>query len=111
MNKNRAFTLLEIMVVVGLIGLLAAIAIPYAFKPRATSQTTICIKNLRLIEQGKEQFAYDFHLGEGAPVVEDSVNTYLKTGKTPLCPASGAYSYNSVGTNPTCNIADHVLPD
>jgi prepilin-type N-terminal cleavage/methylation domain-containing protein len=110
-TARLGFTLLEIMVVVGLIGLLAALALPYAFKPRTQSQTTICIKNMRQIETGKEQLAFEFHMAEGTPITEASVNTYLKTGNTPSCPASGVYSYNPIGTNPTCNIDGHVLPD
>jgi hypothetical protein len=47
-------------------------------------------------------------------VVDSEINTYLK--KSPVCPASGAYVFNVVGTDPTCNITDadstlnHVLP-
>ena len=110
-TTTQGFTLLEIMTVVALIGLLAAMAIPYVLKPRTTTQTTVCIKYLRLIEDGKEQLAFEYRIPNGASVIEDSVNTYLKTGRAPECPAGGVYSYNPLGSNPTCNITDHVLPD
>ena len=47
--KNQGFTLVEIMIVVAIIGLLAAIAIPNFVKARTTSQQNACINNLRLV--------------------------------------------------------------
>ena len=49
-KKNAGFTLVEIMIVVAIIGLLAAIAIPNFVKARGTAQRNACINNLRLID-------------------------------------------------------------
>ena len=57
MRKNLGFTLVEIMIVVAIIGLLAAIAIPSFVKARNTSQQNACINNLRQIDGAKEQWA------------------------------------------------------
>ena len=108
---QQGFTLIEIMIVVAIIGLLAAIAVPNFVKSRTQSQTNACINNLRQIDSGKEQLALEARLTSGASVTVASVNTYLKGGNTPTCPPSGSYTYNDLGTNPVCNTANHVLPN
>lgn len=108
-QMNKGFTLIEIMIVVAIIGLLAAIAVPNFVKARTQSQTNACINNLRQIDSGKEQAALEFKLASGSTVTTASVNTYIKGSTTPSCPASGAYVYNSLGTNPTCNVSGHSL--
>lgn len=104
----RAFTLIEIMIVVAIIGLLAGIAVPNFLKARTQSQTSACINNLRQIDGAKEQLAFEAKLAVGSSVTETSVNAYIKGGNIPTCPASGSYTYNAVGTNPACNISGHM---
>lgn len=113
-NSNKAgFTLVEIMIVVAIIGLLAAIAIPNFVKARTTAQRNACIANLKQIDGAKEQWALDKKKTTGEAVVDAEVEAYMKSGR-PLCPASGAYTFDVVGTNPTCNKSAapdlHVLP-
>ena len=111
--NKQGFTLIEIMIVVAIIGLLAAIAVPNFVKARTQSQTNACINNLRQIDSGKEQFALEYKLSTGVAVNGGSVNAYIKGGSTPSCPASGTYTYQNLGTNPSCSLSasSHVLPN
>ena len=101
-SRKSGFTLVEIMIVVAIIGLLAAIAIPNFIKARTTSQMNACINNLRQIDGAKEQWALENKKSSGSTTVDTEVNTYIKGG-APSRPGGGAYTYNVVDTNPVCN--------
>jgi prepilin-type N-terminal cleavage/methylation domain-containing protein len=106
---RNGFTLVEIMIVVAIIGLLAAVAIPNFVKARQTAQRNACIQNLKEIDGAKEQWALENKKGTGDAIVKNEVDAYIKNG-APSCPASGTYTYGNVGTDPTCSVATHVLP-
>ena len=114
LNK-KGFTLVEIMIVVAIIGLLAAIAIPNFVKARETAQRNACINNLRLIDASKEQYALEYNLTTGS-TIPNSTNLadYFKGNVFPTCPSgNSAYTVNAVGTPPTCTatgVTGHVLP-
>jgi prepilin-type N-terminal cleavage/methylation domain-containing protein len=107
--KKSGFTLVEIMIVVAIIGLLAAIAIPSFMKARTTSQQNACIENLRQIEGGKEQWAMSANKAQGDAFETTAVAAYIKGNVFPLCPASGTYTYNAVGTDAACSVTGHKL--
>ena len=100
-QKQSGFTLVEIMIVVAIIGLLAAIAIPNFARARAEAQKRACISNLRQLDGAKEQWALENKRVTGDTVAESDVIAYLKAA--PVCPASGSYSPNAVGTPPVCS--------
>jgi prepilin-type N-terminal cleavage/methylation domain-containing protein len=101
-RKNaKGFTLVEIMIVVAIIGLLAAIAVPNFVQARTTARTNACINNMRLIDAAKEQDAIENNQAAGA--VATNVLDYLKGNVLPICPAgSAAYVVGNIGAVPTC---------
>jgi len=109
------------MIVVAIIGLLAAIAIPNFVKARTTSQMNACINNLRLIDSSKQQWALEQRQQNASTPVGSDLQPYLgrgAAGELPSCPVDPAntfatsYSPQNVGTKPTCLIVSstHILP-
>jgi len=120
-NRKAGFTLVEIMIVVAIIGLLAAIAIPNFVRARTTAQQNACINNLRLIDSSKQQWALEQRKQNSDSPAGTDLQPYLgrgSTGELPSCPADSAQtfatSYNQqiVGNKPTCLIdaTSHILP-
>ena len=110
------FTLVEIMIVVAIIGLLCAIAIPNYVKARANSQANACINNLRQIDGAAQQFAIENGKAVGYVInYPADLKAYLKlnaAGSIPGCPAGGTYSVSPVGNEPSvfCSLGNTVTP-
>jgi len=121
-NRKAGFTLVEIMIVVAIIGLLAAIAIPNFVRARTTSQMNACINNLRLIDAAKQQWALEQRQVSTSTPQGTDLQPYLghgSAGELPTCPADStatptfatSYVVQNVGTKPTCNqVTTHILP-
>ena len=110
-RKNTAgFTLVEIMIVVAIIGLLAAIAVPNFTQARTNARKSTCINNLRLIDAAKEQYALENNKDSSTTPVAADITAYLKGAAVPACPAAGTVAINAIGTDPTCTVSGHVLP-
>ncbi len=120
-SRKAGFTLVEIMIVVAIIGLLAAIAIPNFVKARTTSQMNACINNLRQIDGAKQQWALEMKQPATATPVQSDIDPYLgRAGNANniVCPAGGAtatfansYTINALTNAPTCQVVSstHVL--
>ncbi len=81
LNKNRGgFTLVEIMIVVAIIALLAAIAVPGFLRARKRSQASRVINDLRLIDSAVDQYAIETNKTSGSTVNITDWTNYLKKG-------------------------------
>src|ERR1700687_3687003 len=80
LNRTHGFTLVEIMIVVAIIGLLAAIAIPNFVRARTTSQKNACINNLRQIDGAIQQWALENQAAAATTVDGAAITPYLGRG-------------------------------
>ena len=93
-NRKSGFTLVEIMIVVAIIGLLAAIAIPNFVKARTTAQQNACIANLKQVSGAIEQWALETKAAPNAAVaITDVCGSGKHISVEPKCPAGGNASY------------------
>ncbi len=109
--KRTGFTLVEMMIVVLIIGVLLAIALPNLSHARETSKRKTCVAALRRIESAKIQWAMEHNReADETPDWADLVGPgkYLKGDPTNFatsaCPSGGVYTMNNVSTPPTCSL-------
>lgn len=107
--RTYGFSLVEIMIVVGIIALILAIALPTWMQQRRLAQGRACSENLSKINGAKEQYALENNLGVGGVVAETDLWDTTNTGlikQEPECPSGGIYTIGGIGFNPTCTKAD-----
>jgi prepilin-type N-terminal cleavage/methylation domain-containing protein len=108
--RQSGWTLLEIMIVVSLIGFLAAIAIPNFIRARSTSHEKACLNNLRQIDAAAQTWAAENNKQSLDSYTLNDIQDYFQRSAIPQCPSGGQYGPSfTVGTATTCTILGHVL--
>ena len=121
--NKLGFTLVEIMIVVLMIGILLAIAIPNFIAARETSRAKSCIGNLKQIDSAKQQAVMDYGLNGASaatffingttPTTSGQAGNYQLVSmansvnyirRQPVCPSGGAYIPGSVIVSSSCNV-------
>ena len=111
-SRRGGFTLLEIMIVVAIIALLAAIAVPGFLRARNRSQATRILNALRMLDSAVDQYAIETNRTSGNTVGTADWTNYLKKGSTLYLSGNSilghAYGPQTVDTIPQVPSADYA---
>ena len=108
-RRRAGFTLIEMVIVVMVLTILIAIAIPQVMRARQNARTKGCIANLWQIQSAEQRWAFEnSKTAEDVPNHDDLVPVYMKDW--PECPEGGDYTLESVDKTPVCSIGDpHII--
>ena len=106
-TKHAGFTLVEIMIVVAIIALLAAIAVPNFLRSRKRSQATQVLEDLRMIASAADQYAIETNKTSGFSPVWSDIQNYVKTG-TRHYTSGGSDILGNAFTVPSVDFAPQV---
>jgi prepilin-type N-terminal cleavage/methylation domain-containing protein len=114
-NRQSGFTLVEIMIVVAIIALLAALAVPSFLQTRSVAHKNVCVDNLRQIDNALQQWALEQKKTGNSAVSFSDISSYLK--RSVVCPSGGknfedSYLITTVLGGALCNKSPttHLLP-
>jgi type IV pilus assembly protein PilA len=97
-RENRGFTLVEIMIVVAIIGLLAALAVPGFVKARKQSQGRRILNDIRQMDAAVDQWALNNGLTDGAVIDSVGASSYMKTAWNTVDLLGNSYTVTVVGS-------------
>lgn len=106
LSARKGFTLVEIMIVVAIIGIVVAIAVPGFMRARSQSRMKSCQENLTKIDHAKDQWALENRMRPGTSPDSTHLSRSDRTGylnSWPHCPSGPDYVINAIGSDPECN--------
>ncbi len=98
------FTLAEMMFVMLILGMIAAISVPAMLKYRGTAEVKLCISNLRVLDNAKNSWAFERRRSPDAIPTPNDIRVYLQFQQMPVCPANGDYRLRRLSRKPTCTL-------
>ncbi len=111
-NREPAFTLIEVMFAIMIVGMLTALAAPSFLNARQKSRKNICIENLRQMDSAVQQWAFENSVApqNSYAFTNTAILKFLKGSQLPLCPAGGVYEAGmTIGASPSCTVSGHAL--
>jgi Tfp pilus assembly protein PilE len=93
------------MIVILIIGILLAIAVPQYMRARERARAKQCVATLKQLESAKEFYAHEYNLPNGAAcAMADLWPTYIRRSTPPICAAGGILDVAAIGSPPTCTV-------
>ncbi len=110
MNRRTAFTLIELMFTVALLGLLVTLAVASVTRARRAALRNECMHNMGFVEAAKDELALDKRLPDGYAPDWEEVSGYTRRGRILTCPGGSEYELEAIGEPCVCPVHGAFVP-